>query len=189
MQIGPSLVRRTHRTERFCSPWLDFPQISRQGPFIYARSRNEKGPPLLTGPSPRELTSLCARRFGSWLSARLHFRPAAHSEVRILLLARRHDLGVNLRQRLGGRQPLRRAHHDWPNAVHRDPDTTLGAFGDKARLFACCRDLGARAAPLWRRLNGRSRRRRSGLWQRWTQQAHKEKTSQYRGCTHDCALC
>src|SRR5215469_1757722 len=36
-----------------------------------------------------------------------------------------------------------------------DPSTTLGALGDKTRLFACCRDLCARAAPLRRRLNRR----------------------------------
>ena len=126
---------------------------------------------------------LHARRFCRRLATRLWVRPARRSEVRILLFAGRHNLRVNLRQGLGALHTLWRAHHDWPDAVHHYPNTTLGALGDKTCLFACCRDLGARATPPRHRLNGRrlsgcSGRRRSGLCQRGVQRPRKKKTHQ-----------
>jgi hypothetical protein len=49
------------------------------------------------------LSSLAAdRRPGPLCARRLRLRPAALSEVRVPLIARRHDLWVDLRQSLGG---------------------------------------------------------------------------------------
>jgi hypothetical protein len=48
-------------------------------------------------------------RPGPLRARRLRLRPAAFSEVRIPLLARRHDLRIDLRQGLGGLHPLWRS--------------------------------------------------------------------------------
>jgi len=49
------------------------------------------------------LSSLAAdRRLGPLRARRLRLRPAALSAVRVPLIARRHDLRVDLRQSLGG---------------------------------------------------------------------------------------
>ena len=82
-------------------------------------------------------------------------RPVGHSEVWIPPLARRNNLWVNLRQRLGALQLLWRSHHNWPGAIHHDPGTRLGAVAYKTRLFACRHNLRTGANPIRCRLSGR----------------------------------
>ena len=98
-------------------------------------------------------------------------RLAPLSEVWIALLARRHDLRVDLRQSLGGLLSLRRLGHNWLNAIQRDAKTPLGAVGTKARVGACRPDPGAWVPG--HRLSGRGLRGRklNGLCQ------HNEKTN------------
>jgi hypothetical protein len=65
------------------------------------------------------------------------------SKIRIPLLARRHDLWVDLRQDLRGLLPLRRPEHNRPNTIYCHPKTHLGTVVSKARPCTCRRDQGA----------------------------------------------
>ena len=86
-------------------------------------------------------------------------RPAGHPEVWIPPLARRNNLRVNLRQRLGALQLLWRSNHNWPDTIHHDPGTRLGAVAYKTGLFACRHNLRTGANPIRCRLSGCGLRR------------------------------
>ena len=98
-------------------------------------------------------------------------RLAPLSEVRIALLARRHDLRVDLRQSFRGLLSLRRLRHNRPNAIQHEAKTPRRAVGAKARVGACRSDPGARVPG--HRLSGRglSGRKLNGLSQ------HNENTN------------
>jgi hypothetical protein len=77
--------------------------------------------------------------------AKFLLRSAAASKVWTLRLARRHDSGIDLRQRLGGLLPLLRACDDWTDAIDGKSNTHLIAVRFKTGLFAFRCDLGARS--------------------------------------------
>ena len=87
-------------------------------------------------------------------------RPAGLSEVRVPLIARRHDLRVDLRQCLGGLLSLWRTCDNGLDAIHHDPSTNLGSVGNKTRL--CARGCDPGAGVPGNRFSGR---RLSGLCQ------------------------
>ena len=124
------------------------------------------------GKTPKNLVHVAPEALGrATCSNRRRTRsnsPAAHTEVWIPLLARRNNLRVNLRQRLSTLHLLWRSHHNWPDAMHYDSNTRLGAAGNKTRLFACRRNLRAGVKPIRCGLSGgRLSLRWCGFCQRW----------------------
>ena len=111
---------------------------------------------------------LPARRFRCRLAC-----PAALFEIRILLLARRHDLWVDLRQSVGGLLSLWRTFDNWSDTIHHEPGA-LGTVGYKARPHTCRRDLDAWSR---RRLSGSRLNRLRGFGQQGVQQPDNEETS------------
>ena len=102
-----------------------------------------------------ELIIAASSRHSGWRRRR---RRSGLPKVRIVRFARRYELRIDLRQRLGGTQRLRLVLHDRPDAVHEKSVAGFDSAEHKSRLPTSLCDLIAR--PALSRLCGSRQARR-----------------------------
>ena len=90
-----------------------------------------------------ELIVAASSRHSGWRRRR---RRSGLPKVRIVRFARRYELRIDLRQRLGGTQRLRLVLHDRPDAVHEKSVAGFDSAEHKSRLPTSLCDLIARPA-------------------------------------------